>query len=75
MILRPEPHFYSEKHPTPEDVLLLIEVSDSTLTYDRNVKKPLYDAQLKIRFFQKIGFFLHRRSAKNPIFSKNRIFF
>jgi Uma2 family endonuclease len=42
MILRPEPHFYSEKHPTPEDVLLLIEVSDSTLTYDRNVKKPLY---------------------------------
>jgi len=42
MILRHEPHFYSEKHPTPEDVLLLIEVSDSTLTYDRNVKNPLY---------------------------------
>ncbi len=42
MILRHEPHFYSEKHPTPEDVLLLIEVSDSTLTYDRTIKKPLY---------------------------------
>ena len=42
MVLRPDPHFYSEKHPTPQDVLLLIEVSDSTLTYDRNVKKPLY---------------------------------
>jgi len=42
MVLRHEPNFYSEKHPTPEDVLLLIEVSDSTLSYDRNVKKPLY---------------------------------
>ncbi|MGI8540679.1 MAG: Uma2 family endonuclease [Rubrobacteraceae bacterium] len=26
----------------PEDVLLLIEVSDTTLAYDRNVKLPLY---------------------------------
>lgn len=28
--------------PTAGDVLLLIEVSDSTLAYDRNVKRPLY---------------------------------
>ena len=28
--------------PGPEDVLLLIEVSDTTLSYDRNVKLPLY---------------------------------
>jgi Uma2 family endonuclease len=28
--------------PGPEDVLLLIEVSDTTLAYDRNVKLPLY---------------------------------
>ena len=26
----------------PEDVLLLIEVSDTTLAYDRGVKLPLY---------------------------------
>ena len=26
----------------PEDVLLLIEVSDTTLSYDRGVKLPLY---------------------------------
>jgi Uma2 family endonuclease len=26
----------------PEDVLLLIEVSDTTLAYDRRVKLPLY---------------------------------
>ncbi len=41
-VLRHEPDFYSEKHPTPEDILLLIEVSDSTLVYDRNDKKWLY---------------------------------
>lgn len=29
-------------HPGPAEVLLLIEVSDSSLRYDRNVKLPLY---------------------------------
>ena len=33
---------YVESLPTPEDVLFLIEVSDTTLAYDRNVKLPLY---------------------------------
>jgi Uma2 family endonuclease len=33
---------YRESLPMPEDVLLLIEVSDSTLAYDRAVKLPLY---------------------------------
>lgn len=33
---------YRESLPTPEDVLLLIEVSDTTLSYDRNIKLPLY---------------------------------
>lgn len=42
MILRPEPHFYRKRHPTPADVLLLIEVSESTLHYDRHTKIPLY---------------------------------
>jgi hypothetical protein len=30
------------RHPPPEDVLLLIEVSDTALAYDRGVKLPLY---------------------------------
>lgn len=29
-------------HPTPADVLLLVEVSDTTLAYDEQVKVPLY---------------------------------
>ena len=33
---------YEGSLPGPEDVLLLIEVSDTTLAYDRNVKLPLY---------------------------------
>ena len=33
---------YTESIPTPDDVFLLIEVSDSTLKYDRDIKIPLY---------------------------------
>ena len=34
--------YYADGGVTPADVLLLIEVSDSTLRYDRNDKLPLY---------------------------------
>ena len=33
---------YAGGHPEPEDILLLIEVSESSLAYDRDVKLPLY---------------------------------
>jgi Uma2 family endonuclease len=36
------PRDYTESLPVPEDALLLIEVSDTTLAYDRRVKLPLY---------------------------------
>jgi Uma2 family endonuclease len=36
------PRDYRESLPIPEDVLLLIEVSDTTLAYERGVKLPLY---------------------------------
>ncbi len=29
-------------HPQPQDILALVEVSDTTLAYDREVKAPLY---------------------------------
>ena len=41
-ILRWREDKYLSGHPMPEDVLLLIEVSDSTLDYDRNVKLAIY---------------------------------
>jgi len=42
VLLRPRPDYYAGAHPTPEDVLLLVEVSDSSGDYDRQVKAPLY---------------------------------
>lgn len=33
---------YRSHHPRPEDILLIIEVSDSSLNFDREVKMPLY---------------------------------
>lgn len=41
-LLRPHPDFYSEAHPTAADILLLIEVSDTTWRYDREIKLSLY---------------------------------
>lgn len=34
--------FYGHSRPTPDDILLLIEVSDATPKYDRQIKVPLY---------------------------------
>ncbi len=33
---------YIDIHPGPEDILLLIEIADTSLDYDRNIKVPLY---------------------------------
>jgi Uma2 family endonuclease len=41
-LLRLRDDFYRHAHPTPDDVLLIIEVADTTLDYDRLVKVPLY---------------------------------
>jgi Uma2 family endonuclease len=37
-----KPHSYMEGHPGPADILLLVEVADSTLLSDQRVKVPLY---------------------------------
>lgn len=41
-VLRPRADFYSDSLPTPADALLIIEVSETTLEYDRKKKLPLY---------------------------------
>ncbi len=41
-LLRRRPDFYAGELPQPEDALLIIEVSDTTLAYDRDVKLPRY---------------------------------
>ncbi|MEL6254922.1 MAG: Uma2 family endonuclease [Bacteroidota bacterium] len=41
-VLKFREDFYSESHPTPDEILLLIEVADSSLEYDRQMKLPNY---------------------------------
>ena len=41
-VLKPRADFYRGAHPTAGDVLLIIEVSDSTLAFDRGPKLALY---------------------------------
>lgn len=43
-LVRARPDDYTESHPTPPDVLLLIEVADSSAAFDRGAKAPLYAA-------------------------------
>jgi len=42
MVLSYKEDFYRSGHPQPADVLLLIEVADSTVDSDRQLKIPLY---------------------------------
>ena len=42
LVLSRSPAGYRRRHPGPDDVLLLIEVSDDSLEYDRGTKVPLY---------------------------------
>lgn len=41
-LLRWRDDFYATSHPNPDDILLLIEVADSSVGFDRGVKTPLY---------------------------------
>jgi len=41
-ILLPRPDFYASVHPGPGDILLAVEVADTSAEYDREVKVPLY---------------------------------
>lgn len=41
-VLRARDDFYRSSHPTAADVLLLVEVADTSLAIDRGAKLPLY---------------------------------
>ena len=66
-ILRLRPDRYRQAIPQPEDVLLLIEVSDTTLAYDGGRKLPLYAAagipELWIADLPRRRFLIHRQPS------------
>lgn len=41
-LLKPRQDYYAQAKPRPDDVLLVVEVADSSVDYDRHVKMPLY---------------------------------
>ena len=41
-LLKPRTDFYGSAAPGPSDVLVVIEVADTSLRHDRDVKAPLY---------------------------------
>lgn len=41
-LLRPRDDGYASRHPRAKDVLLVVEVADSSLTFDQEVKVPMY---------------------------------
>jgi len=41
-VLNPRDDFYTQALATPDDIFLLVEVSDTTLEYDREQKLPRY---------------------------------
>jgi Uma2 family endonuclease len=42
VVLQPDPDWYATRHPVPADVLVLVEVCDTSEAKDRRVKAPLY---------------------------------
>jgi Uma2 family endonuclease len=42
MLLKPRADFYAGQIPTPPDVLLLVEISESSLAFDQGTKRALY---------------------------------
>ena len=43
-LLHPREDFYANAHPGPDDVLVIVDVADSSLVFDRDEKIPLYAA-------------------------------
>jgi len=42
VLLRPRADFYASAHPGPADILLIVEVAESSIEYDREVKARVY---------------------------------
>ncbi|MBI4474864.1 MAG: Uma2 family endonuclease [Acidobacteria bacterium] len=49
-LLQPPDERYLESHPRPADILLVLEIADTSLPYDRDVKGPLFARNQIIEF-------------------------
>ena len=51
LLLKPRDDFYGQRYPRSEDVLLVIEVAQNSLSIDRNVKGPLYRGEAILEYW------------------------
>ena len=42
VLVAPPDERYLENHPKPEDIFLVLEIADSSVVYDRDIKGPLF---------------------------------
>jgi Uma2 family endonuclease len=42
VLLRPRADFYESRHVGPDDILLIVEIADTSIEYDRDVKAQIY---------------------------------
>lgn len=42
VLLRPRADFYASAHPGPADILLIVEIAESSIDYDRDIKTRVY---------------------------------
>jgi Uma2 family endonuclease len=79
----PEPDFfaatgpeskYNARHPGPKDLVLVIEVSDSSLSFDRGAKLAVYAAAKVVQYWivnvneRRIEVYTQPKGGKNPAY-------
>jgi Uma2 family endonuclease len=76
-LLIPRDDDYASSHPGPGDVLLIVEVADTSLDFDRNLKGPLY-AENGIEEYWLVNLFertleVHRRPMATGQYAEVRV--
>jgi Uma2 family endonuclease len=75
-LLKPRDDFYQTAHPGPGEVLLLVEISHTTVSYDAKVKAPLYAECAALEYWQldvKKGVLIVRTEPKGDEYHSVRI--
>lgn len=76
-VLRWREDYYSEQHPGPDDVILLIEVSDSSRAFDLGAKHDLY-AEQGVREYWVVDRQLRSvhvfRNPRDGVFTESRVY-
>lgn len=81
MLVRGDLRDYADRHPSPEDVGLLVEVAEASLRFDRNFKQRLY-ARNRLRQYwivnlidEQIEVFAQPSGpSANPAYAEHRVY-